>query len=375
VTDAHVSAGSSGRETVALSPPACPACGADANWNPSRQALVCPYCGTVSPATLAGDGGVIAEHDLAQALRAIPSDRRGWEQTRVPVQCQSCKAITLFEAGRVAQRCEFCGSPAIVPYKDTRAPIVPESVLPFKVSESQVREQVRTWYGNRWFAPNRLKKAALTDTLRGLYIPYWTFDANVYARWNAEAGHYYYVTETYRDANGRTQTRQVQKIRWEAAAGEIRHFFDDELVAATRGVQTALLERVQPYPTAELMPYDAGYVSGWVVEQYQIDLVAAAERARRQMDDKVREFCARQVPGDTHRNLVVDADYSGQTFKHILAPVWVLGYNYGSRTYQVLANGYTGALAGEHPLSWIKITMAIIAAVILLLLVLQLLGS
>ena len=85
-----------------------------------------------------------------------------------------------------------------------------------------------------------------------------------------------------------------------------------------------LLGRVQPFPTANLVPYAPGYVAGWVVEQYQIDLVAAAEHARGQMDAKLRDLCSQQVPGDTQRNLVVDADYSGQTFKHVLVPVWVL---------------------------------------------------
>src|SRR5262245_28245884 len=99
--------------TAALVKHACPACGAEANWNAARQALVCPYCGTVSPATLLSDGSLVKEHDLAQALRALPADKRGWEQTRTSVQCQSCKAISLFESGRVAQRCEFCGSPSI----------------------------------------------------------------------------------------------------------------------------------------------------------------------------------------------------------------------------------------------------------------------
>jgi hypothetical protein len=360
-------------ETAALAKHACPACGAEANWDAARQALVCPYCGTVSPATLSADGALVREHDLAQALRALPDDKRGWERSRVPVKCQSCQAISLFEAERVAQRCEFCGSPAIVPYVDTRAPIVPESVLPFRVGAGQVREQVRVWYGNRWFAPNRLKHAALTDTLHGLYIPYWTFDARVGARWTAEAGHYSYVNESYREG-GRTRTRQVQQVRWEPASGELSHFFDDELVAATRGVDASLLTKVEPFPTSELVPYDPGYVSGWVVEQYQIDLVAAAERARRQMDEKLRALCAQQVPGDTHRNLVVEADYSGQTFKHVLVPVWVLGYTYGPRTFQVVVNGTTGSIAGDHPLSWIKITLAIVAAILLVLIVLSLQG-
>ncbi len=25
---------------------ACPACGAEAQWNPAKRALVCPFCGT-----------------------------------------------------------------------------------------------------------------------------------------------------------------------------------------------------------------------------------------------------------------------------------------------------------------------------------------
>ena len=27
----------------------CPACGAQAEWNPAKQKLVCPFCGTESP--------------------------------------------------------------------------------------------------------------------------------------------------------------------------------------------------------------------------------------------------------------------------------------------------------------------------------------
>ncbi len=353
-------------ETVALSKYACPACGADAHWNPTRRALVCPYCGTVSPTVLAADGGPIEEHDLASALRAVPASQRGWERERVSVRCQSCKAITLFETSRVAQRCDFCGSSAIVPYTDTRAPITPGSLLPFRIPEAQVRERIRTWYGSHWFAPSRLRRAAMTDTLRGLYVPYWTFDAHVQARWQAEAGHYYYESESFRDQQGNRQVRQVQKVRWEPASGHVQHFFDDELVAATQGIDASRLEAIEPFPTDELVPYDAGYVAGWVVEQYQIDLIAAAERSRRQMDGKVRNYCASQVPGDTHRNLVVEADYSGQTFKHILAPVWVLAYDFGRRKYQVVINGSTGVIVGDHPTSWVKVTLTALAVLLVI---------
>jgi hypothetical protein len=160
----------------------------------------------------------------------------------------------------------------------------------------------------------------------------------------------------------------VRHTRWQPSSGSLEHFFDDELVPASRGVPAELLRKIEPFPTtAELKPYQPGYLSGWVVEQYQIDLIAAAQHSRELMDAKLYQMCASEVPGDTHRNLHVDSDYSGQTFKHVLVPVWVLAYNYGSSTYQVVVNGYTGAMAGKHPLSWIKITFAVLAVLLVIL--------
>lgn len=360
-------------EVAALAKHACPACGAEAVWTPAQQALVCPFCGTTSPATLGSDGTLVQEHDLVAALQAIPDEQRGFGSDRTPVQCQSCQAISLFEPERVAQRCEFCGSPSVVPYEQARNAIRPESLLPFVKPEPEIREAMRQWYAGRWFAPNALGKAALTDQVHGVYVPYWTFDALAEAHWTAEAGYHYYVP-VQRTVNGRTETVQEQRTRWEHASGHVQMHFDDELVPATLGLKPKLLRQIEPFPTQEVVPYDPGYVSGWVVEQYQIDLIAAAEKARDQMQSKVRSECASKVPGDTHRNLQVDASYDHQTFKHILAPVWVLTYNYGARSFQVLVNGVTGEIAGERPYSWMKIVGAVLGVLLALLLLLMVAG-
>ncbi|MGH8713566.1 MAG: zinc ribbon domain-containing protein, partial [Casimicrobiaceae bacterium] len=282
----------------------------------------------------------------------------------------SCQAISVLDANRQAQRCEFCGSAQLVPYEQVKDAYRPESVLPFTISEDRARDGIRAWYGRLWLAPNALKRRALTDTVKGVYLPYWTFDATVDATWAAEAGHYYYTTESYSDGSGRAQTRQVRQVRWEPAAGRLRHVFDDDLVCASVGVHAALLRGVEPFPTRDVRPYDAAYVAGWVVERYQIDLVSAAKTARDAMDAELRQLCAAQVPGDTYRNLDVRADYSGQTFKHILAPIWLLTYHFGSRSFQAVMNGVTGAVRGEYPKSWVKLTLlgiAILIAVIFLL--------
>ena len=89
------------------------------------------------------------------------------------------------------------------------------------------------------------------------------------------------------------------------------------------------------------------------------------------MEQQIRSMCASQVPGDTHRNLHVRSEFSDQTFKHVLLPIWFVSYNYGTRTYQVLVNGVTGELAGEYPKSFWKIFflvlfIAVIAGIALL---------
>ena len=302
----------------------CAACGAQAEWNPSKQLLVCPFCGTATPFKVDAATGRIEELDLVKALRELPDDQRGWATATRTVQCQSCKAVSVFDPARVGQNCDFCGSPALVDYQEIKAPIRPQSLLPFKITESQVREQIRRWYASKWLAPGRLKSRALVDRVHGVYIPYWTFDARVVCPWTAEAGHYYYTTETYRDNQGRQQTRQVRHVRWEPAAGEVRHFFDDEPVPGTHGVSQSLLKGVEPFPTNELVAYDTAYLSGFVVEHYQVILVDAAERSQAAMQQKLYEMCAAQVPGDTQRNLQIQPTYSGRTFKHILVPIWLL---------------------------------------------------
>ena len=308
----------------------CPACGAQAEWNPGKQKLVCPFCGTESPYQIDREQGKIVELDLVKALRELPDEERGWQTARRSMQCQSCRAVMVFDPARVGQNCEFCGSPALVDYQEIKAPIRPQGVLPFKIDASRVRDDIRRWWRSRWFAPGRLAVAALVDTVRSLYIPYWTFDAQVHCPWTAEAGYHYIVMVPGRDAKGRTIMRPERRTRWEPAAGVVDHFFDDEPVPGTQGLPIDLLRQVEPFPTQEIVAYDTAFLSGHVVEHYQVVLLDAAQRSQEQMHAKLQALCAQQVPGDTHRNLRINPSYASRTFKHVLVPVWLLSYDYGT---------------------------------------------
>ncbi len=151
-------------------------------------------------------------------------------------------------------------------------------------------------------------------------------------------------------------------MRWTPAAGELDHVFDDEPVPATRGIEHDLLRRIEPFPTHELVPYDTAYLAGFVVEHYQVVLIEAARRARASMIEQLQPLCARQVPGDTQRNLQVEPTFAGETFKHVLVPVWLLTYRWGGRPWQVVINGVTGAVAGRYPKSPWKVALLVLAA-------------
>jgi hypothetical protein len=201
--------------------------------------------------------------------------------------------------------------------------------------------------------------------LKGVYLPYWTFDAQVHADWQAQSGYYYYVTESYTDAQGNRRTRQVRKTRWVPSSGSLDHFFDDELVPGSVGMHSNLLRKVEPFPTKQVVPYAPSYVAGWLVEQYQLDLVAAAHHARKAMIRQTERMCASQVPGDTHRNLQVQTFFTKQTFKHVLLPIWFVSYNYGAKSYQIVVNRVTGDIAGERPYSFWKISGLVLFILIL----------
>ena len=121
------------------------------------------------------------------------------------------------------------------------------------------------------------------------------------------------------------------------------------------------------------MPYDTAYLSGYVVEHYQVVLVDAAKQAREEMHAEADAAVFAAGPG---RHAAEPRDlphvYSGETFKHILVPVWLLTYTYGRRVFQVVANGYTGTIAGQYPKSPWKIAAAIGLGVLLAIIVLVL---
>lgn len=333
----------------------CSSCGAKLHYDATLQALKCPFCGAQQAMPAAPTGS--REIPIEEGMRLA---ERGYGTPVKQVSCNECGASVNVAPSEQTATCTFCRSHQVLAREAVANPIRPESVVPFKVDKNAAGARFEEWLGGLWFRPNNLKEMAKVEGLAGVYIPYWTFDARVYSTWTAQAGYYYYVDEDYTNEQGQRQTRKVQKTRWEPARGKRQDHYDDVTVCASKGLPENMGEELRSFDTKALTPYRPEFLAGWRAEVYAIDLMPAWNIGQTKMANSQQSRCSGDVPGDTHKDLHVQNNFSQVTFKHVLLPIWVSAYRYQDKPYQFLVNGQTGEVVGQAPYSIIKIVLFIL---------------
>lgn len=344
----------------------CPQCGGEVAWSAGAQKLKCDYCGTETDAPHEGPFDA-QEHDLLEFLEKHPKAEGYGVQLEI-LKCKGCGAsVQIPPSGRRDHKCPFCDLAYVAEATTSAESIVkPESLIPFKVDAAACRKAFGEWIGTGWFRPNDLKAMSRMEKIAGLYLPFFTFDALASSAWTAMAGYYYYVTERVQvTENGKSvwKDEKVRKIRWEPAAGTRRDSYDDVLVPAVQEQRLDLITKVYPYDTKTgLVPYDTRYLTGFGILNPDMPLKQVYGIGKQSMEAGQVERCSKDVPGDTQRDLSVRTVLSDQTFKHLMCPLWVGSFRYKGKVYPFVLNGETGKLYGEKPWSWVKITLAVLAA-------------
>jgi Zn finger protein HypA/HybF involved in hydrogenase expression len=294
-------------------------------------------------------------------------------------RCEGCGSEVATDPEQRSYVCPFCDSTYVVEFSPEQSGRQkPEFVIGFAVTVDQAREKYQQWLqSNSWFRPGDLKNASVVDKMKGIYLPFWSFSMLAESSWNARIGEYWYRTETYTTTeNGKTvtKTRQVRETEWWNLSGNHHRYHAGYMVSGSKGLAQKDADRIKPFQLPALKRYEPYYLAGWLSEEYTISLEAALESSKQEFYDRERGEVTSFMPGDTHRDLRVSTNFSNINSDLCLLPIYLLSYRHKDKLFRFMVNGQTGKVAGDKPLSWLKIGIFSTGVLLVVLLVILLIA-
>ncbi len=343
------------KKVVSEQKKSCINCGAELKYKPGTTEITCEYCGHKEAIIQHQDE--FEELDLKPYLEEMGSLSHSEEI--MMLHCKNCGANQHIEENYKSLHCVYCTMPLIIEDAYKEDWILPGAILPFQFDQKKSHQIFARWVKGLWFAPNNLKKAALDpQNTKGLYLPYWTFDAQLYANYAGQRGDYYYVSVPYTTTvNGKTvsKTRQERRTRWTPVRGSINGFIDDTLIKASHQRKNPIPKKVSNWNLDALETFNTSFLAGFVTEKYTIPLIDGHLSSTKEAERIATTWARRDIGGDTQRVNSIDMTLSEETFKHILLPVYISAYRYSGKKYNFFVNGQTGAISGSRPYSFWKI--------------------
>lgn len=341
----------------------CINCGAELKYRPGTKNIHCEYCGHEE--TIALGETQFEELELYPYLKEMGAQKHSEEVSML--HCKNCGATQHVEENYKSLHCVYCSMPLVLEDQYKEEWILPGAVLPFQIDQKKSHRIFQNWVKSLWFAPNNLKKAALDPQFtKGLYLPYWTFDAQLQATYSGQRGEYYYETKRVRNSQGKMVTQRVRKTRWYPASGRVSGFVDDTLVEASKQRKGRVPSKIARWNLKLLQPFNSSFLRGFVTEKYSIPLKQGHLAAKGEAEQIARRWCRQDIGGDTQRLTSMNMQLSKETFKHILLPVYISSYRYNGKEYNFFVNGENGEISGTRPYSFWKIFFAVLLGILVI---------
>lgn len=339
---------------------------------PVLHTRVCEHCGGPVEPLDRFCGACGAEQPAAAQVLQTPVRQRF-------LRCENCGAEVAIDPDQRSYTCTFCDSNYVVEFTpDQSHRQTPEFVIGFAITPEQAMERFRQWLGrNSWFRPSDLKHSSIAAKLKGVYLPFWSFSMLARSRWSATIGEYWCRTETYTTIeNGKTvtKTRTVQDTEWWNLDGRHHRYYSGYLISGSRGLGQHDAVQLQPFHLAAAKRYEPYFLAGWLSEEYSIEREAALEVSKQEFLQREHDQIKAFLPGDTYRDLRAQTSFEDVNSDLVLLPVYLLTYRYRNQLYRFLMNGQTGKVAGNQPVSWQKIGLTVVGALILAILAAILMG-
>lgn len=323
----------------------CPCCGGQIEFDSATQNMKCPFCDT--------EYEVETLKSYDEVLTAEGTDDMNWDNSagtewsagetegmRVYV-CNSCGGEIVADETTAATACPFCDNPVVMMGQFTGA-LKPDYVIPFKLDKEAAKKALKKHYEGKRLMPKVFKSENHIDEIKGVYVPFWLFDAD------ADADVRYKATRIRTWSSGNydyTETSFYSVLR----AGNLG--FQRVPVDGSTKMEDELMESIEPYNFNEAVDFQTAYLSGYLADKYDVDAEQSVSRANERIKKSTEQAFADTVKGYTtvtpeNTNIRLQ----NGSAKYALYPVWLLNTTWKGKKYTFAMNGQTGKLVGDLPL-------------------------
>jgi predicted RNA-binding Zn-ribbon protein involved in translation (DUF1610 family) len=323
----------------------CPNCGGAVKFDSSSQSMKCPFCDA--------EFTITALEEYQKQLQVPEKDNVNWDG-KVAAQeweqdelndlstgsCPSCGAELLGDKNTASMVCPNCGNTQIVLRRLTGL-LKPEYIIPFKLDKKVAVTALKNFYKDKKLLPNSFKDENRINSIQGVYLPFWLFDANA-------NGHICYKgakVKTWSDASyNYTKTDYYSIVR----DGGLQ--FKKIPVDGSEKMDDDYMDAIEPFDYTQMTGFETAYLSGYLTEKYDVDAEKSKERAVKRIKNSVEAEFARSVIGYssvTTQSSTISVEDGKVSYS--LFPVWVLNSKYKNENYMFLMNGQSGHLVGRLP--------------------------
>ena len=324
----------------------CPSCGGKVEFNTQLQKLKCPYCDTEY------ETEAFRELDEALNEEQVKEDSFNWESGADSVWqeaenggiksyiCNTCSGEIITDETTAATSCPFCGNPVVMT-ENLKGLLKPDFVIPFKLDKKQAMENYKKYITGKKLLPSVFKDKNHIDEIKGVYVPFWLFDAAV------EGSAQYKATRVrhWSDANyNYTETRHFSVFR----SGNMA--FAKIPVDGSQKMADELMESIEPFDFSEAVDFQTAYLSGFFADKYDVNVEDSITRANERIKQSTTEALASTVSGYT---TVIpssgNVNMTSGSSKYALYPVWLLNTTFNGEKFTFAMNGQTGKFVGNLP--------------------------
>ncbi len=325
----------------------CPNCGGVVTFDSKSQQMKCPYCDTtfeVDAVKEFQDEQANAADDYSWEAYDQNSGSGNWAEGETDgmrqFRCQSCGGEIITDANTAATSCPYCGNSAVMEER-LSGMFRPDWVIPFQLDKDAAMAALSNHLKGKLFLPNSFKTQNHIEELKGIYVPFWLFDAD------ATASARYRCTKVRHWSDARYNYTKTSYFAVQRA-GESA--FRTVPVDGSSKMEDDMMESIEPFDYGKKVDFQTAYLSGYLADKYDVDATACQPRANDRIKTSMQDMLRETVHGYT---TCVPEGCNVQLFggktQYALLPVWVLNTRYKDKLYSFAMNGQSGKFIGDLP--------------------------